>query len=138
MVSPRTSARQSLRRFALTVALLLGSFTALAGMSGATASTLIPLVDAGGPGGGGGAAAAPAPFADTANGRSITLIESKEPVVVSVAHMSPSQRSIALIEGNDPENAGIAFIVVPPASEGVDIAVDEQEVNFCRACDTLL
>jgi hypothetical protein len=138
MLPPYPSARQSLRRFALTVALLLGSFVALASTSGATASSHIALVDAGGSGGGGGAATAPAPFAATANGRSIQLTESKEPVVVTVAHMSPSQRSIALIEGRDPENAGIAFVISPPVTDGPDIAAGAQEVNFCRACDTLL
>jgi hypothetical protein len=116
MQSPRSSVRQTLRHIALTIALILGSFTALAGISDASASTLIAFVDAGGSGDDGGIASERAPFVVTGN-----------------------VRSIALIESNDPANAGIAFVTPTPATTG-EVAVaglDHTGINFCIPCDGL-
>jgi hypothetical protein len=74
-----------LRRLALAIA-LLGGVTALSGAAPASAGAHIPLVDMGGSGGGGSVATIPAPYAGSANQRSLDLVESREAAAVTVAY----------------------------------------------------
>jgi hypothetical protein len=73
------------RRLALSLAILTGSLTALAGGTDASAGTLIPLVDMGGSGGGGSVATLAVPYAGSQNARSVALVESRQAGGVVVA-----------------------------------------------------
>jgi hypothetical protein len=86
----QTTRQSTIRAFIVAIGLLLASILST---GPASASTLIAMVDMGGPGGGGGTASTIAPHVLTANERSIQLTESREPAPVEVASQAPYQSS---------------------------------------------
>jgi hypothetical protein len=105
--SPRIPTRQTLRRAALVVALLVGSSTAVAGMS-----------------------SAPSSLANSGTGSASAH---------TVARVLPGDRAIMLLEGRDPANAVLTFIVAPvTAIDALTTRIDsETRLNICVPCDNL-
>jgi hypothetical protein len=105
--SPRIPTRQTLRRAALVVALLVGSSTAVAGMS-----------------------SGPSSLANSGTGSASAH---------TVARVLPGDRAIMLLEGRDPANAALTFIVAPvTAIDALTTRIDsETRLNICVPCDNL-
>lgn len=57
----------------------------------------------------------------------------------TVARVLPSDRAIMLLEGRDPANAELTFVVAPvAASDALSAQIDrETRLNICVPCDNL-
>jgi hypothetical protein len=86
-VTTTTSRPSSIRTLVIALGLLLAG---LLSASPAMASNLIPNADDGGSGGGGGQSSLVAPYAGSANQRSVQLTESREVTTVVALNEAPA------------------------------------------------